>query len=142
MTKKERDDCLSKEIGYGAVEHSAQGADSIVEHTVQVAFPGSDKVAFQGRGVRVTETDCITVICPYVVEDTFDGGTGNIESELRKHSRQDVSSESGLDDICSIQTIDAANISECARQRLTWSCIHPFALGSNRPEESTSTPFR
>lgn len=34
MTEKERDDCLSKEIGYGPVKHSTQGTDSIMEHTV------------------------------------------------------------------------------------------------------------
>jgi hypothetical protein len=121
MPKEERDDCLSKEIGYGAVEHSTEGTDSIVEHTVQVAFPGSDKVAFQGRGVRVTETDCITVICPYVVEDTFDGRTGNIQTELSKHGRQHVPSKSGLDNIGSIKTIDTADISGSSNTKLTWS---------------------
>ena len=133
MTEKERNDCLGKEVGYGAVKHPAEGADSIMEHTVQIAFPCPDKVALQCRGVGVAETYCVAIVCPYVVEHTLDGRARNVESELSEHGRQDMPSKGRLDHIGSIETIDTADISASAGRETHLVLNTPFCSRIESP---------
>jgi hypothetical protein len=46
VTEEKGDDGLSKEIRHGTVKHSADGTDSIMQHTVKISLSGPDEVAF------------------------------------------------------------------------------------------------
>lgn len=58
----------------------------------------------------IAETDCVTIICPDVVENVFHGGTADLEAKLHEHGVKNSTSDCRLDDVGSIKTINTTAI--------------------------------
>lgn len=71
--------------------------------------------------MSVAERDGISVIGPDIIEDAFDSRSSDDETELRQHGREHMASESGLNNICSVETVDTATRQQRILGGLTWS---------------------
>ena len=135
MSEEEGDDGLSKEIRDGAVKHPAQRADTVMElqnqqssswsdayHSLKISLASTDEIALEGAGMRVTQADRIAIVRPdwlsasvpeqrlTVVENGLDIRCRRIreQTQLGQHRRQYSTRERRLNDIRTIETVNAA----------------------------------
>lgn len=66
----------------------------------------------------IAETNCVTIICPDVVENVFHGGTADLEAKLHEHGVKNSTSDCRLDDVGSIKTINTTAILSALCQTL------------------------